>query len=135
MVRFDYGPFCYRMKHPVASVNIRSCYICIPLLSIYSWTVEQIGIYTCTVHISSAEGYTNTTFCILCGINSEHSDIQNKRGYILKIITKLYVSRNDDITSFCYKSLITILVVMMMMMRRRRWTVMIWNILRMLLTI
>jgi len=30
-------------------------------------------------------------------------------------------------------SLITILVVMMMM--RRRWTVMIWNILRMLLTI
>ena len=56
-------------------------------------------------------------------------------GYILKIITKLYVSRNDDITSFCYKSLITILVVMMMMMRRRRWTVIIWNILRMLLTI
>jgi hypothetical protein len=41
-------------------------------------------------------------------------------GYILKIITKLYVSRNDDTTSFCYKSLITILVVMMM--RRRRWT-------------
>ena len=28
-----------------------------------------------TVHISSAEGYTNTTFCILCGINSKHSDI------------------------------------------------------------
>jgi hypothetical protein len=58
-------------------------------------------------------------------------------GYILKIITKLYVSRNDDITSFCYKNLITILVVMMMMRRRRRrwWTVMIWNILRMLLTI
>ena len=25
-------------------------------------------------------------------------------GYILKIITKLYVSRNDDTTSFCYKS-------------------------------
>ena len=56
-------------------------------------------------------------------------------GYILKIITKLYVSRNDDITSFCYKSLITILVVMMIMRRRKRWTVMIWNILRMLLTI
>ena len=54
-----------------------------------------------------------------------------KRGYILKIITKLYVTRNDDTTSFCYKNLITILVVM----RRRRWTVMIWNILRMLLTI
>ena len=32
-----------------------------------------------------------------------------------------------------YKNLITKLVVMMMM--RRRWTVMIWNILRMLLTI
>ena len=86
-----------------------------------------------TVHISSAEGYTNTTFCILCGINSKHSDIKKKGGYILKIITKLYVSRNDDTTSFCYKSLITILVVMMI--RRRRWTVMIWNILRMLLTI
>ena len=25
-------------------------------------------------------------------------------GYILNIITKIYVSRNDDITSFCYKS-------------------------------
>ena len=24
--------------------------------------------------------------------------------YILKIITKLYVTRNDDATSFCYKS-------------------------------
>jgi hypothetical protein len=32
-------------------------------------------------------------------------------GYILKIITKLYVTPNDDTTSFCYKSLITILVV------------------------
>ena len=58
---------------------------------------------------------------------------KKKGGYILKIITKLYVSLNDDITSFCYKSLITILVVMMR--RRRRWTVMIWNIPRMLLTI
>ena len=28
-----------------------------------------------TVHISSVEGYTNMTFCILCGINSKHSDI------------------------------------------------------------
>jgi hypothetical protein len=66
--------------------------------------------------------------CILCGINSKHSDILKKKGgYILKIITKLYVTRNDDTTSFCYKSLKTILVVMMMMM--------IWNILRMLLTI
>ena len=36
------------------------------------------------------------------------------------MITKLYVSRNDDTTSFCYKSLITILVVMMI--RRRRWS-------------
>ena len=71
------------------------------------------------------------TFCILCGINSKHSDILKKGGCILKIVTKLYVTRNDDTTSFCYKSLITILVVMMM----RRWTVMIWNILRMLLTI
>ena len=60
---------------------------------------------------------------------------KKKGGYILKIITKLYVPRSDDITSFCYKSLITILVVMMMRRRRRRWTVMIWNILRMLLTI
>ena len=66
---------------------------------------------------------------------------KKKGGYILNIITKIYVSRNDDITSFCYKSLITILVVMMMMMmmrrrrRRRRRIVMIWNILRMLLTI
>ena len=62
---------------------------------------------------------------------------KGERGYILKIITKLYVTCNDDTISFCYKSLITILVVMMMMMRRRRrWTVMmIWNILRMLLTI
>jgi hypothetical protein len=59
---------------------------------------------------------------------------KKKGGYILKIITKLYVTGNDDATSFCYKNLITILVVMMMM-RRRRWTVMIWNILRMLLTI
>ena len=25
-------------------------------------------------------------------------------GYILKIITKLYVTCNDDTTSFCYKS-------------------------------
>jgi hypothetical protein len=66
--------------------------------------------------------------CILCGINSKHSDILKKKrgGYILKIITKLYVTRNDDTTSFCYKSLKTILVVMMMM---------IWNILRMLLTL
>ena len=30
---------------------------------------------------------------------------KKKRGeYILKIITKLYVTRNDDTTSFCYKS-------------------------------
>jgi hypothetical protein len=30
---------------------------------------------------------------------------KKKGGYILKIITKLYVIRNDDTTSFCYKSL------------------------------
>ena len=55
-------------------------------------------------------------------------------GYILNTITKLYVTHNNsDTISFCYKTLITILVVMM---RRRRWTVMmIWNILRMLLTV
>ena len=42
----------------------------------------------------------------MCGINSKHSDILKKRrgGYVLKIITKLYVTRNDDTTSFCYKS-------------------------------
>ena len=58
---------------------------------------------------------------------------KKKEGYILKIITKVYVTRNydtkdlhstmqilDDTISFCYMSLITILVVMMMMMRRRR---------------
>ena len=45
------------------------------------------------------------TFCIVCGINSKHSDIFFlKGGYILKIITKLYVTCNDDTTSFCYKS-------------------------------
>jgi hypothetical protein len=76
-------------------------------------------------------------FYILCGINSKHGDILKKGGgYILKMITKLYVTHNnDDTISFCYKSLITILVVMMMMMMKR-WTVMIiWNILRMLLTV
>ena len=57
---------------------------------------------------------THITFCILYGINSNHSDIKKKGGYILKIITKLYVARNDDTTSL---------------------TVMILNILRMLLTI
>ena len=100
---------------------------------LYIHVVGSLSKLEYTVHISSAEGYTNTTFCILCGINSKHSDIFKKKGgYILKIITKLYVTRNDETTSFCYKSLITILVVMMM--RRRRWTVMIWNILRILLT-
>jgi hypothetical protein len=100
----------------------------------YIFVVGPLSKLAYTVHISSAEGYTKYDFCILCGINSKHSDILKKKGgYILKIITKLYVSCNDDTTSFCYKSLITILVVMMI--RRRRWTVMIWNILRMLLTI
>ena len=72
------------------------------------------------MHISSAEGYTNMTFCMVL-IQSIVIFKQKKGGYILKMITKLYVTRNDDTTSFCYKSLITILVVMMM--RRRRWTV------------
>ena len=49
------------------------------------------------------------TFCILCGINSNHSDIKKKGGYIVKIITKLYVAA--------------------------MMTVIIWNILGMLLTI
>jgi hypothetical protein len=29
---------------------------------------------------------------------------KKKGGYLLKIITKLFVTRNDDATSFCYKS-------------------------------
>ena len=64
-----------------------------------------------------------------------------KRGGVhIKNYHQIICHSNDDTISFCYKSLITILVVMMMMMRRRRrrrrWTVMmIWNILRMLLTI
>jgi hypothetical protein len=74
------------------------------------------------------------TFCVV--LIQSIVIFKKKGGYILKIITKLYVTCNDETISFCYKSLITILVVMMMMMRRRRWTVMmIWNILRMLLTI
>jgi hypothetical protein len=46
-------------------------------------------------------------------------------------------SKHDDVPNIMYKSLITILVVMMMMMmrkRRRRIVMIIWNILRMLLT-
>jgi hypothetical protein len=45
---------------------------------------------------------------------------KRRGGYILKIITKIYVTHNDETISFCYKSLIKILVVMMMMRRRRR---------------
>ena len=41
---------------------------------------------------------TDITFCILCGIKSKGG------GTILEIITTLYVTRNDDTTSFCYKS-------------------------------
>ena len=29
---------------------------------------------------------------------------KKRGGYVLKSITKLYVTRNDDTTSFCYKS-------------------------------
>jgi hypothetical protein len=56
-------------------------------------------------------------------------------GYKLKIITKLLYMSHAMMTPYVFViSLITILVVMIMM--RRRWTVMmIWNILRMLLTI
>jgi len=35
-------------------------------------------------NISSAEGYTNMTFYILCGINSKHSDILKKGGVHIK---------------------------------------------------
>ena len=63
------------------SVNIRSCYICIPS---YLYIVGLFSKLAYTVHISSAEGYTNTTFCILCGINSKHSDIFKKKGVHIK---------------------------------------------------
>ena len=43
---------------------------------------------------------TNLFWRVLCGINSIHSDINKKRGYILKIITKLYVIWNDDTLIF-----------------------------------
>jgi hypothetical protein len=46
----------YLLQFMTVTINIRSCYICIPYLSIYSWIVEQIGIYD--IHISSAEGQT-----------------------------------------------------------------------------
>ena len=91
-------------------------------------SVEQIGIYIFL--LLKATQIRLFAFCVV--LIQSIVIFKKKGGYILKIITKLYVSRNDDITSFCYKSLITILVVMMM---RRRWIVMIWNILRMLLTI
>ena len=47
---------------------------------IYTNVVGPLSKLAYTVHISSAEGYTNTTFCILCGINSKHSDILKKKG-------------------------------------------------------
>jgi hypothetical protein len=102
------------------TVNIRSCYICIPYLSIYSWTVEQIGIYD--IHISSAEGQTLLkatqiwlfAFCVV----------------LIQIIVILKKKGGIHIKS--YHQIIC----------RTQWwhhklslTVMIWNILRMLLTI
>jgi hypothetical protein len=99
----------------------------------YIFVVGPLSKLAYTVHISSAEGYTKYDFAFCVVLIQSIVIFKKKGGYILKIITKLYVSCNDDTTSFCYKSLITILVVMMI--RRRRWTVMIWNILRMLLTI
>jgi hypothetical protein len=42
---------------------------------LYMHVVGPLSKLEYTVHISSAEGYTNTTFCILCGINSKHRDI------------------------------------------------------------
>ena len=48
------------------------------------------------------------TLYILCGISSKQWYLKKKEkkkgGYILKIITKLYVARNDDTISICYKS-------------------------------
>ena len=44
-------------------------------LAFYIYVVGPLSKLAYTVHISSAEGYTNTTFCVLCGINSKHSDI------------------------------------------------------------
>ena len=108
----------YLLQFMTVTINIRSCYICIPYLSIYSWIVEQIGIYD--IHISSAEGQTllkatHIWLFAFCVVLIQIIVILKKRGgYILKVITKLYVARNDDTTSL---------------------TVMIWNILRMLLTI
>ena len=56
----------------------------------YLYIVGSLSKLAYAVHISSAEGYTNRTFCILCGINSwsKHSDILKKKvggGYILKL--------------------------------------------------
>jgi hypothetical protein len=82
---------------------------------------------------------TQQYVCVMCTLWSDNTYVFTRFHSVKNANTQLiwsselYVSRNDDTTSFCYKSLITILVVMMM--RRRRWTVMIWNILRMLLTI
>jgi hypothetical protein len=47
-------------------------------------------------------------------------------GVHIKNYHQIICHSNDDTISFCYKSLITILVVMMMRRRRRRrrWTVM-----------
>ena len=42
-------------------------------------------------------------FCVVL-IQSIVIFLKKKGGYVLKMITKLYVTRNDDTTSFCYKS-------------------------------
>ena len=42
-------------------------------------------------------------FCVVL-IQSIVISKKKKGGYVLKIIIKLYVTRNDDTTSFCYKS-------------------------------
>jgi hypothetical protein len=67
--------------------------------------------WTCQLYISEDQNASkkqkDTLFWIhVCGINSKHSDIFKKGGYISKIITKLYVTHNDDTISFCYKSLV-----------------------------
>ena len=46
----------------------------------YIFVVGPLSKLAYTVHISSAEGYTKYDFCILCGINSKHSDILKKKG-------------------------------------------------------
>ena len=138
MVRFGYGPFW--LWDETSGSECQDTFV-LYLHSLAFYIVGPLSklAYTHVLYIFLLLKATQIRLFAFCVVLIQSIVIFKKGVYILKIITKLYVSRNDDITSFCYKSLITILVVMMMMMRRRRrrrrWTVMIWNILRMLLTI